>query len=249
MPVSPPLFPSSHRPLRGDLRSRAVSLVLSAAMLLLFTLVLLRMGMLGDSGPTAGSRLTAVTLSAASKATPQKAHAAAAAKSQPIQPPQPQPPMPVEPKVPPLALIHLSHDEFAAADISKLPRHRDDSASTAASGNAASTYGPGDGPGGAHLFNAEWYRQPGHAALASYLPGGAPPGSWGEIACRTVERYHVEDCQELDESPPGSGLARALRQAAWQFLVRPPRINGQPMLGTWVRIRFNFTRQGEKSED
>ena len=243
------LFSPYTPPTRGDLPSRLVAAGLSTLILFVLAMVLLRMGILENSGAASGSHLTAVSLSAANRPEAHKAAAKSAAQAHPIPQPQPRQPDPVPPKVPPLALIPLSHAEFAAADISKLPSHRNDNADNNASGSAAATYGPGDGPGGAHLFNAEWYHEPPRAALASYLPTGAPPGSWAMIACRTVEHYHVEDCQELDESPPGSGLSRALRQAAWQFLVRPPRINGQPLIGAWVRIRFDFTRKGEKSDD
>jgi hypothetical protein len=58
-----------------------------------------------------------------------------------------------------------------------------------------------------------------------------------------IENYRVENCQVLGETPRGTSLAQALRRAAWQFLVRPPRINNKPQLGVWVRIRFDFQGQ------
>ena len=132
-------------------------------------------------------------------------------------------------------------------DLRQLPR-ADGSAETAdASGqgqNSASTYGPGEGPGGVRLYNAEWYREPTRAELATYLPA-RPQAGWGMIACQTVERNRVDNCRELASEPPGSGLSRAIRQAAWQFLVRPPRIDGKPVIGAWVRIRIEFTPSGE----
>lgn len=154
-------------------------------------------------------------------------------------PPTPQP-------VLPLPFIQMTREQYAAADVAKLGR-RQPQASTAGA-DTGSASGPGEGPGGARLYNAEWYRKPTDAELVTYMPKRNVAGGWAMIACKTQERFHVDDCQELGESPPGSGLARALRQASWQFLVRPPRIDGKPMIGAWVRIRFDFTRAKAEEE-
>lgn len=109
--------------------------------------------------------------------------------------------------------------------------------------DSKAAYGPGEGPGGARLYNAEWYREPTDAELSTYLPARRQPG-WGIIACQTVERFHVDNCRALGDDPPGSGLAQAIRKAAWQFLVRPPRIDGKPIIGAWVRIKIEVTEAG-----
>ncbi len=140
----------------------------------------------------------------------------------------------------------MSHTDFAASDISKLGQHGDSGNS---SGASAAAYGPGEGPGGVRLYQAEWVREPTDAELVTYFPRGAPQGAWATIACRTVDHYHVDDCQSLSEAPLGTGLARGLRQAAWQFLVRPPRIDGKPLIGAWVRIRFDFRRSAKGAQD
>jgi len=114
------------------------------------------------------------------------------------------------------------------------------------SGDPAKITSPGAGPGGERLYKADWQREPTNAQLAFYLPkSGAPQGSWALIACRTVEKFRVEDCRELGESPPGSHLARAIVEAAWQFRVVPPRVGGKALVGSWVSIRITFSREGE----
>ncbi len=148
----------------------------------------------------------------------------------------------------PLPFLVIDSQQMAAADIGKMPKKgAEDGAS--GQGSSAAVAGPGEGPGGVQLYEAEWYRRPTHAELASYLPGNAPSSGWGLVACKTVDHYHVENCQALGESPMGSGFARAVRLAAWQFLVLPPRVNGKVMVGSWVRIRIDYTRSVAATAD
>ncbi|MDQ3145181.1 MAG: hypothetical protein M3Q57_09960, partial [Pseudomonadota bacterium] len=108
----------------------------------------------------------------------------------------------------------------------------------------------GTGPNGEPLYAAEWHREPTNAQLAGYLPKQMPQGGGsGLVACRTAERFRVEDCVELGSTPPGSRLAAAVRQAAWQFLVRPPRIGGRPQVGGWVRIRIDYDVRSANSAE
>lgn len=156
------------------------------------------------------------------------------------------PPQPVEKPIvqlpSPLPFLVLDREQMASADIGKLPKASSD-AGASGQGDSTGTVGPGEGPGGVQLFEADWYRRPTHAELSPYLPANAPAEGWGLVACKTIDNYHVENCQALGESPAGSGLARAVRLAAWQFLVLPPRVNGKLMIGSWVRIRIDYSRR------
>jgi protein TonB len=148
-------------------------------------------------------------------------------------------------------VIPLTRDQMARADIARFPPRAAEQGSGAAEGRADSgetddSAGPGAGPNGETLYNARWYRRPTDAELGFYLPPGRPREGWGMIACQTVPGYRVENCQEIAQSPAGSGLAGAVRQAAWQFRVMPPRIGGKAMVGAWVRIRIDYTISGTK---
>ena len=122
--------------------------------------------------------------------------------------------------------IEMSKDQLAAADISKLP--------AAGAGGAGDSEVVGRGPNGEALYAAEWAREPTDAEISGYWPRHAT--GWGLVACKTMADNRVEDCVELDQSPRGSHLASAVRQAAWQFRVRPPRKGGRALIGAWVRI-------------
>jgi protein TonB len=171
---------------------------------------------------------------------PRKTKKSATAQAAPHRP-MPETPAPRTSSKSPL-FIPISPEDFAASDISKFPSKPAGSPSNG-SGESASVAGPGEGPGGVRLYEAEWYRHPTNAELATYMPTNAPPNGWGLVACKTVEHYRVENCQALGESPLGSGLARAVREAAWQFRVLPPRIDGKPVVGAWVRIRINYSER------
>lgn len=145
---------------------------------------------------------------------------------------------PPQPSTKPTPWLEMSNDEMAASDISKLP--------AAGSGGGGDSEVVGHGPNGEALYAAEWAREPTDAELAGYLPRNAPEG-YGLIACRTIANNRVDDCIELENSPPGSHLASAVRQAAWQFHVRPPRKGGHALIGSWVRIRIDYYHSGSDS--
>jgi len=138
-------------------------------------------------------------------------------------------------------------------DIRKLPNRRAEIADSRQPDTpvvSGPVYGPSQNRpaslAGKTLYAAEWLREPTDAELGFYLPKtGVPAGSWALIACRTVAGFRVEDCQEMGDSRPGSGLARAIRNAAWQFRVKPPRIDGRYQVGEWVQIRIDFSRAAE----
>jgi len=152
-----------------------------------------------------------------------------------VQPPPPPPELPYQLE----GVVPLTRAEYAAADIARLPSHRRETPAAEAA-ESASAESAARGPNGERLYNAEWYREPTQAELSYYLPGGASGVGWAMIACQTVEDYRVDNCVELGQSPAGSGLASAIRQAAWQFRVLPPRIGGRALVGAWVRIRIEF---------
>jgi len=221
-----------------------VSAALSLLILALVWLALLSLGLTGGAPKDLARRFVAMTTEPQGEKREKPTKTAAPQKSAAKQAVAvPLPPVPV-PTQAPTQLIKLSHEEFAASDIAMIGKKRAEQASAESAANTNGTYGPGGGPNGARLYAAAWYREPSNAELRPFLTGASPEGAWATIACQTVERYHVENCQELDEYPLGSGLARGLRRAAWQFLVQPPRVDGKPQLGVWVRIRFDFTKNG-----
>ena len=236
-------------------RSRAISLTITIALHILALILLLRFAATPpDQVPRAVSlnlmpdaREDAVTKPRTHTATHVK-HASGGASHRGPQPPAaPKAQAPASPPTPAKPAFSLLPIDLASSDISKMPSHpgdRDTSggsadASGAGTGSGAG-YGPGEGPDGAQLYNADWYKRPTNAELSTYIPASAPPNGWGMVACRTVARFRVEDCKTLGESPPGSGFGRAVRDAAWQFRVLPPRVGGKSLVGTWVKIRIDY---------
>ena len=230
-------------PAAGLLPERRRTLVLAVVVLLhllaILALLLLRMEVpAGKKGP--GS-MVAVNIAAP---TPQKAKPTPKPLPKPVRErsaPQPEP-IVTTPDAPP-AKWSFGDPALLAFDLRKLP------AAEAAPAQMAQASGPPDSevvgvaPDGSKLYAAEWQREPTDAELAFYIRGKGRPGAFGLIACRTAPRFRVEDCKAIGETP-GSGLGYAIQEAAWQFRVKPPRINGEYQVGTWVSIRIDLTSSG-----
>jgi hypothetical protein len=237
-----------------------MAIIVALAIEAVLIIAILSLGMRASSTLKSGSTLSAFDIPSTSKSAP-----AAAAQTKPVvqDPDQVITPIPqippallpspntlkLPPPPPPGDFIKVSKSDFDAMDLTKLPGSGGAGASGSGKG-ARGNMGPGEGPGGEQLYPVAWYREPTDAELGPYLKEAkrVPAGAWAEIACRMIEHYHVENCRPLGESPRGSGLSRALRLASWQFLVKPPREGSKVLLGTWVRIRFDFGKAGGAGE-
>ncbi len=229
---------------RSPLRRRASGLGLAFGVNLALLFMLLTLNRFAPEARKV-SRALVVDLMPESHSAESPTKAAAKAVEHPQAKPRIKPPPIVLPAKPTIAVpppvppsksspwVEMSKDEMAASDIGSLPK-----GGSASDGDSQVV---GTGPHGETLYAAEWARHPTDAELSGYLPPNAPDG-YGIIACKTIPDDRVDDCIELDQEPHGSHLASAVRQAAWQFRIRPPRKNGRPLVGTWVKILIEYDR-------
>jgi periplasmic protein TonB len=238
--------PYARPPLRRRLSGLALALTVNVALLA----ILMTLGIIPQPGPAKTLRGTIVDLAPERSASANRSKRLQQHQRAESDKPVPKPPpiiLPVKPSIaPPPApskkpapWLEMSKDELASADISKL--------GGAGSGSAGDSEVIGRGPNGEALYAAQWAREPTDAELAGYLPRRGTEG-FGLVACKTIPGNRVEDCEELDQTP-GSHLASAVRQAAWQFRVRPPRKGGKPLIGSWVRIRIDYYTASGASGD
>lgn len=233
------LLPAPDARARVLRRALPFLLVLAAHILIIVVLLTLappRKASFGDD-----SRLTVLQLAPQKKAEAQrKPTVVKVATKRRATPP---PPAPVPPPEMPIELRNLLRIDLARSDIGTMPSNRPAPEATADAGEAGQDSPAFTGPGGERLYEADWQTRPTQAQLAAYMPrNGTVAEGYGLIACRTVPRFRLEDCQFLAERPAGSGLAGAVLQAAWQFRVLPPRIGGRALVGSWVRIRIDYTK-------
>jgi hypothetical protein len=237
----------------GAVRRRGAGLAIALLLEALFIIAILSLSM-RSGGPEAGKRgLSTFSLNADSdsKSSADKTETetpVTKAQERNVVPPIPKPllqpvnPVPAPPPSP--DFIKVSKSELDAMDLSRLPATGGAGAgdSKGSGQGAKGMMGPGLGPGGAQLYPVAWLREPYDSELRPYLAAARsiPNGATADIACRMIEHNRVENCQIIGENPRGTGLAQALRKAAWQFLVKPPRIDNKPQLGVWVRIHFDF---------
>jgi protein TonB len=255
------MFSAAHGTGRPEIRQRLIAIAITLVIEALFVLALLTLGWQETDPKVKRPGLTTfnVQQEAAPKSAADSMDNKATSKNTVTQQNKPRAvqeiPPPILPSANPVRLppaskdyIKVTKQEYDAMDISKFPVGGGSASKSDGKGDGRGTgglaIGPGEGPGGAPLYNAEWVREPVDAELAPYFSSAKarPAGAWAMIACKTLEHNRVENCQQMGESPAGTGLAKALRLAAWQFQVRAPRVGNKPQIGVWVRIRFDFTK-------
>jgi protein TonB len=59
------------------------------------------------------------------------------------------------------------------------------------------------------------------------------------MACRTIANYLVTDCVALGDTA-GSRVNNSMLAGAGTLMVRPPRLGGRSLVGSWVRIQITY---------
>lgn len=231
---------------------RAIGSVLAIALNLLVILALLgisgiRPVAIKDEGGTLVFDVVRQDQAAAPTPEKQRQRPKQQQRERPVVPP-PEIVLPVRPTITPpetnLDLVELTREEQETTD--KAMAESSTAVKSAGSGVGGDSAVVGTGPRGETLYAAEWLREPTKQEINHYLPANASPG-YGVIACKTYPRFRVDDCYRLGSVPASAQLDKVLMNAAWQFKIRPPRKNGQPMIGEWVRIRFDLLPPGTDS--
>ncbi|MFC3098713.1 hypothetical protein [Alteraurantiacibacter palmitatis] len=255
-------LPASLRELRQRLGAKGMGLALALLLEALLLLMLLSLGT-GIIGPgSAEEALVSVQFDRAEDADTPAEEQPAAEEAPQAAPPVPLPAAPVEQAAPPLpSALPLPRPQSTPTPLTQpVPtpqeeRRRPDAPSGStigvrlreeASGPAAPARSTandsavvGTAPDGSPLYAARWYKEPTDQEMAGYL-STAQPGM-ALIACRTAPGWRVEDCVGLEEYPAGSNMMRAVLAMAWQFQVRPPRRGDDSLVGSWVRIRIDYS--------
>lgn len=234
---------------RGELGRRVAGLAVALALELLLLLALLSLSQ--SATPPAEPELTEVDLSAQDYSEP-AAEEPEQSQAHPDSAPTPQPtevttpvlqPVPAPtiviplPKAPPSPVPEERPRPSRPGVVMGQPQGPPNTGSP----SPGDSQRVGTAPNGEPLYAARWYREPGEE-IRGYLSTASP--GWGLIACRTVPNFYVTDCVPLGESP-GSMLNRAMLAASGTFLVRPPQLGGRPLVGSWVRIRIDYTLRRE----
>lgn len=244
-------------------RRRLGALAATLAVEILIIALLLTLGWgLTSAGPEAQiTTISAESFAAeddadeASEPAPSEAPQAAPAETEPVERPfEIQPPVEQRPAIELPSRVPILREDF---NLPPAPTAPPPSRPPSASAAPSQAYGPqdtgpqtgsmdsqrvGTAPNGEPMYAARWYREPTQQQMAGYLSTADAPSS-ALIVCRTVPNYFVEDCELLGESPRGSQIGRAALAAAWQFRVRPAVIAGRSQVGSWVRIRIDYTAQ------
>ncbi len=251
--------------LRGN-RLRGIAAALAAELLIIALLLSVSWGVVAPEGTE--ERVTTISAQsvpaeeeeAPADDAPEEAAAPPIEAPQPTeQPVEPEPREPiVDERPPPVTLpsrqpILRESFELPAPDSAPSP-------APSAAAPPARTYGPpdtgpqnasmdservGTAPNGEPMYAARWYREPTDAQLAGYLSTATAP-STALIVCRTIPNFQVDDCELIGEQPRGSQIGRAVLAAAWQFRVRPAIVGGQSQVGSWVRIRIDYSTRVQR---